>query len=120
MNPTDTLTNADLDRLDALAEAATPGPLHASDDDARVVLDSNGERIAETYDPDDGRLFAAARLAIPALIAEVRQLRGAVCPACNGSCEMPSGVEAFGMVEMIGCDFCYATGRVPHSTEATP
>lgn len=94
-----TITPDYLDQLQALCDAATPGEWH---DDGRSV-----ERIAELGVDDDGilcgvytreyynedrnrqntRFIAAARDAVPKLIAEVRRLQaeidGHYCDACG-------------------------------------
>ena len=84
------MTADELDRLTALAAAATPGPwthepceysratqVSAKDAPYGVVMDN------ETYYPqavraEDQAFCAAARDAVPALVAEVRRLRGAL------------------------------------------
>ncbi len=60
-----------------LTECATRGPwnLFAFDTQAGLVLWSNGE-IADT--DEDGRFCAAARTALPALIAEVARLKSVI------------------------------------------
>lgn len=79
-----TLTNADLDAWERLAEAATPGPWRMQtaacdhpDADEHVAIKGGGRLVVPCVEePADAALFAAARLAIPALVAEVRRLRG--------------------------------------------
>lgn len=85
------LTDADLDQLDALAEAATPGPWHYNpngkgvEGDGWVRASDRGHEfdvVTETYwRKEDAAFIAAARLAIPALVAEVRRLRGVASAA---------------------------------------
>lgn len=70
----------ELDRLDALAQAATPGPWltpeEAGDsDDPRIPLDHEGMYVWPWHHEADMRLAYASRTAIPALVAEVRRLR---------------------------------------------
>lgn len=103
------ITNDELDRLEALDKAATPGPwLPGEDGDGyQVVTNATGEiKIAmepmgyseasgswSTYwgkDVEaDFRLLAAARTALPALIAEVRSLRQAVQWMARGNLSDP-------------------------------
>ena len=74
------MTDDELDRLQALADAATGGPWTAA-----TTVDEYGQRL-HTMDvlpltsfgeiePHDAAFIAASRDAIPALIAEVRRLR---------------------------------------------
>lgn len=80
----DPLTAAELDQLDALNRARTPGPLGVllcPEDMAgtvcrigRWVVWSSGPWAGET-DSDDARAIAAALNALPALLAEVRASR---------------------------------------------
>lgn len=84
------MTQDELDRWEALANAATPGPW--------VLVDRDILGGYEVHAPDDWTVFgyngpertdaafiAAARDAVPALIAEVRRLRGLVEAAyCEG------------------------------------
>lgn len=84
------MTDTDLDRLDALAAAATPGPWHPTWLALGIRhLDRNWEPYHENlpdefelpcrHHDDSGMTDAAficeARTALPALIAEVRRLR---------------------------------------------
>jgi hypothetical protein len=72
------LTPADLDRLEALAAAATLGPWSAipSRHHTWHVLDGYGMVLVEDlFSGDDAALIAAAREAVPTLVAEVRRLR---------------------------------------------
>lgn len=94
-----TLTNADLDAWERLAEAATPGPWRMQtaacdhpDADEHVAIKGGGRLVVPCVEePADAALIAAARLAIPALVAEVRRLRAEVerpwigCPGCAGA-----------------------------------
>jgi hypothetical protein len=75
------MTDDELDRLDGLARAATPGPWKASIEGrdhfsgSHVIL-TGGEDIEMTgASLADHDFVAAARQAVPALIAEVRALR---------------------------------------------
>lgn len=77
----------DLDRLEALCRAATPGPWEAGKN-GRIAMvvsrDFGPERLPRQFRADcghfdqdyaDAALIAEARTALPALIAEVRRLR---------------------------------------------
>ena len=68
------MTNDELDRLAALAAAATPGPWINT---LGRVHSADTTHIANGYE-DDCEFIAAARDAVPALVAEVRRLRGLV------------------------------------------
>jgi glucose dehydrogenase len=67
-----------LDELHWLCNAATPGPW-TLDESGDGVVAANGNPIAETWGGtrrlDDARFIAAARYALPRLIAELRWLR---------------------------------------------
>jgi len=94
----------DLDELQRLCDAATPGPWKFGDGYAWFTVDGpDGREVCETGDATDaahhdGAFIAAARDALPKLIAEVRRLReaervnrlwipaarrNAICFACN-------------------------------------
>jgi len=91
------LSEKQLGLLEALCDQATPGPWSYAEDDSSGVwriLGPEGERLFEEPSSDsdedtgsfdgssaDYRLVAAARTALPRLIAEVRQLRRAVARA---------------------------------------
>lgn len=77
------MTDDELKRLEALCEAATPGPWET--DGVVYVLGpteplANGgttqKGIADSYEESDADFIAAARVAMPAAIAEIRRLRG--------------------------------------------
>jgi len=84
-----TITDSELDRLEAIANAATSGPWAVFNDDRDWVVRSTerAEKHAQTIivegytvkghedELKDLRLIAASRSAVPALIAEVRALR---------------------------------------------
>ncbi len=83
------MTDEELNRLEALANAATPGPWRYDDSDADpCVITQTGQYIAQTsYDQQsvsrgdrdyhaDAHFIVASRDAVPTLIAEVRRLRG--------------------------------------------
>ncbi|MEV4846109.1 hypothetical protein AB0K20_23190 [Micromonospora matsumotoense] len=69
----------DLDALDALAAAATDGPWTAHPD-GLVWSPLIGDPVSGSVLPEDAALIAAARNALPALVAEVRQHRAAQQP----------------------------------------
>ena len=64
----------DLDRLQALHEAATPG-LWEFDEGIGLGYVHGGGTIGEINYVAEGRLIVAMRNSIPALLAEVRELR---------------------------------------------
>ncbi|MEU6387648.1 hypothetical protein ABZ847_29290 [Streptomyces bauhiniae] len=70
----------DLDALDAMAAAATDGPWTAHDD-GLVWADRIGDPVSGSVLPEDAALIAAARNALPALVAEVRKLRAKLAAA---------------------------------------
>jgi hypothetical protein len=90
------LTDSDLDRLESLAAAATPGPWLANENGMgapMVYLDPHSGKLAgEQYqfaldeagrlfdgttaaEPADAAFIAAARTAVPALVAALRAAR---------------------------------------------
>lgn len=84
------LTPERLDELEALAEAATPGPWVVGDDASQVIAPCPCCGLIATCDPYgiptgdrdydlqhhyNSGFIAASRQAIPELIAEVRRLR---------------------------------------------
>lgn len=94
------MTQDELDRLEALANAATPGPWVVNGGVPEQVVHSptkrhpnrtsfmpivwlqqtdyaSGEYVADMMD-GDAQFIAAARDAVPALVAEVKRLRGLV------------------------------------------
>lgn len=93
------MDDLDLDELERLANDATPGPW--------TLTARGGIRHDEEYivDPNsvalncDGRFIAAARTAVPALIAEARRLRAAE----------PTSSEAEAIARMLATydsDYC--------------
>lgn len=69
------MTPAELDELEKLANAATPGPWEALDNgDAYVVLGDVTD-ICCPHHAEDMEFIASSREAIPKLIVEVRRLR---------------------------------------------
>lgn len=73
-------TTLDMDAIEALANAATPGPWEGEYLIYRKKIDSNDDDcfIAEIARDGDGPFIAATRSAVPALVAEVRRLRAAL------------------------------------------
>ncbi len=74
------MTKDELDRLDALANAATGGPWEVGDPyNSRTVslvaVYGLGMEVADTQTERDAAFIAAARSAVPALVAEVKRLR---------------------------------------------
>lgn len=68
-------TDGELARLQALADEASPGPWNT---EGRWVMNATGSEVAEIVMLDDAEFIAAARAAVPALIAELRRLRAAL------------------------------------------
>jgi hypothetical protein len=75
------MTEQELQAIEALAAAATPGPWRAETDyrDDTTVLytavhEGEGWVVAEGTLVHDAAFIAAARTAVPALVAEVRRL----------------------------------------------
>ena len=105
---TDPLDTAELDALDALNRARTPGLLTVDADgrhDALVRVASTGAVVARLADDDLARALVAAANALPALLAEVRASRAAAvevravatalalhnaCLACDGEDQQDS------------------------------
>jgi hypothetical protein len=82
MNPTD------LDELERLAAAATPGPWEAIRPRINIRIMAGDRYVLESgpcgvRTEEDGQFIAAARAAVPALIAEVRRLRAQVEGHCD-------------------------------------
>lgn len=85
------MTDDDLDRIEALCEQATPGPWAFRDyrpdyNRGAEPYGVEGEyQVAAVWEsPDDARLIATARTAIPALVAEVRKVRAAITAHRDG------------------------------------
>lgn len=75
------LTDQQLAEYAALNSAATPGPWTVSEDYSDVLA-PDGDQLASYWNPTsatrNGEFIAAARSAVPALLAEVRRLRAAL------------------------------------------
>ena len=72
------MTQAELDALKALADAATPGPWATGDEDGMIYVGNEFDSDTVAYcgqSLDDAAFIAAARAAVPALIAEVERLQ---------------------------------------------
>ena len=83
------ITPEELERLDALAEAATPGPWRVRLYNGELqVVDSDNDVIVTGEDGLELDLIAAAITALPALVAEVRRLREGI-EALAGEWEQP-------------------------------
>lgn len=88
------MTAAELDALEALANAATPGPWKQDwtwigKHEMPMSIEANdGLRVIGTLDewedqcPADSRFIAAARDAVPRLIARVRELEAEAAASC--------------------------------------
>lgn len=88
------MTAAELDALEALANAATPGPwVVVFDASGRVawikgpkhvgVVDSYGSTPSLDCSGSDGEFIAAAREAVPKLIAQIRDLGRQLSGLCR-------------------------------------
>lgn len=99
----------DIEALEALSDAATRGPWIA---DGWEIYTENRDWVAESCDIDNesqaianGSFIAAARSAIPALIAEVRRLESAVrILRKNGTYALPRGEHITGNYEKADDD----------------
>jgi hypothetical protein len=73
------LTDQQLDDIDARAQAATAGPWTVSEDYSDV-LGPDGDHLASYWNPTsetrNGEFIAHARQDVPALLAEIRRLKG--------------------------------------------
>lgn len=71
-------TDDQLDEIEALCAAATPGPWHLTDSDA-IVAPLTATKIADVWEPTqatrNGEFIETARDAMPALLAEIRRLK---------------------------------------------
>ena len=79
----DPLTTAELDALDALNRARTPGLLALDDyglNDRLILFVPTGACVARLADDALARVAVAALNALPALLAEVRASRAAPAP----------------------------------------
>lgn len=71
-----TVTDEELNELEALANEATPGPWRVTADPVvSINVEAPSTFIAIDYWERDANFVVAARDALPRLIAEVRQLR---------------------------------------------
>ena len=65
-----------LDELEALEKAATPGPVKAANirgpGDCDIIVDGEGDWLAEFESADDAAWYVAARNALPALLRVAR------------------------------------------------
>lgn len=88
------MTTVDLDKLEALERAATPGPWfveptkYTEPDGRQDICHEKEERAvydwpAEGLEPGDAHFLAEARNAFPELVREVRELRGIAEAAVN-------------------------------------
>lgn len=69
------ITDEQLDFLQRIADGATPGPWKRKDLYYVVAWERGGREVCEANAACDAHLIAAARDAVPALVAEVRRLR---------------------------------------------
>lgn len=120
------LTTQQYDEYQALTDAATAGPWAVSEDYSDV-LDPYGDQLASFFKTADGRFIAAARTAVPALLAEVRRLRAAMeeirhlhkdspmgpCPVCIDADALAAGGD--GLVA-----YPCPTGRLAGAQDCDP
>lgn len=90
------MTEADLRDIEAVADAATPGPwrlarrVNQRTINGTVTIILSGEAVVKLTEEGtllhnaDTAFVAVARSAVPALVAEVRRLRALVPPAAKG------------------------------------
>lgn len=85
-----TITDEELARIEALCDAATPGPWIECVETSRdglfqfsgIVSDAAREHIAGSVNTaGDSAFIAESRAAVPALVAEVRRLRAELAEA---------------------------------------
>lgn len=69
------MTNEELTALDALCSAATPGPWDNGAKGNETIVGSPDAEVCGTESEADARFIAAAREAVPALIAALRAAR---------------------------------------------
>jgi uncharacterized Zn finger protein (UPF0148 family) len=80
------VTEDELTQFEALAKAATPGPWETRrDGEVFLQTERDGRHwVGNIYNDSDQRFVAAARDAVPALVAKVRRLRATQCSVCGG------------------------------------
>jgi hypothetical protein len=97
------ITSEQLQHWRALAEAATPGPwegesVWSDDSDSYYVAVADGRGLLDTYisiSDADAAFIAAARTAVPALLAEVERLQAVIAyidaraPLADATCAEP-------------------------------
>ncbi len=69
------MTDGQLAELERLASAATPAPWTCEPGPYFEIMDGENRPVRASWFGGNARFIAAARTAIPALIAEVRRLR---------------------------------------------
>jgi hypothetical protein len=72
------ITREELDRWKQLAEAATEGPWEVVEYEAGVFIMFSDGFDSSSMGTGDARFIAAARDAVPRLVAEVERLRGSL------------------------------------------
>lgn len=143
------MTDEQLQQLAALAEAATPGPWwvdrYATDmscTEHAVGVRTDDMMLASMGIDDvampDARFIAAARAAVPALVAEVERLQtelaaariaalayrvlSEVCRECEGTGEVDSGAPKpeGGDYYTVTCPSCNGTGKPFFGADLSP
>lgn len=112
------MTDEELRRLEGLAEKATPGPWSTTEDGT-----VRGQPVGYVNGPDpqwndgqillaDAELIAASRSAVPALVAEVRMLKGHLIELARqlGGCANEDEPGSCSTGEPCPC--CFAFGLV--------
>lgn len=126
MNP-----SLDLDALEALCEAATPGPWENTDPrqirHAEPNVYTGDAEIADVYGLANSNFIAASRAALPDLITECRRLRTEnerltawiggdyYCPACQADLE--PGDTSLSDLHYTGSGYASAEMRCPQCNQ---
>ncbi len=92
-----------------LSEAASPGPWRI--DDMEQVWSPESDVVADTWEPTpesrNGDFIAAARMAVPELLAEVDRLRAKLANARSAALREAAGVVGNDdTCDCGGCDTC--------------
>lgn len=91
------MTGLNLDAIEARVAAATDGPWKHGGNDGLVWGPRIGDPVSGSTEPEDADFIAAARTDVPALVAEVRQLRAALTEiaglcSCVAADDCPSAI----------------------------
>jgi hypothetical protein len=91
------MTDSELDRLERLADEATPGPWMPDLHPLTAIHSSGGQDIGDLRADADLAFVAAARDAVPALVGEVRRLRA----RSVGTAAAPNGTPPRGRTALL-------------------